>query len=386
MKRLLVTVPRFFASTKLSIVLILCLFVLTLLGTLAQVDLGLREAQRTYFDSWWLLQPVYGVDLIPLPGGLLVMSMLFVNLLVGGIFSMRKRWSRAGVLIAHVGIAMILVSGLVRFVLAEEGGMRLYVGNSAREYGSYHDWEIAIAQAVDGDRIIEHIIPGQQFTSDGTWNFRHTGLQLEMQVSRFEANCEPALAAKNGSSAPVLDGFFLDALDLDTLAENNTAGCYVRIRSLSGTETQEGMLWGGAHYPFTVDLGGERLGISLRKKRIDLPFKVTLEKTDRELLPGISTPKAFSSDVLITDGEVEQRAHISMNQPLRYKGFVFYQSGWGEANPKTSMQRFSFLAVARNPADAWPLWSCVIITIGLVMHFGRVLYRYIRTELGRARC
>jgi ResB-like family len=377
---------RLLASVKLSIVLILCLFLLTLLGTLAQVDLGLHEAQKTYFDSWWLLQPIMGYEIIPLPGGLLVMAVLFVNLLVGGILRMRKSWPRLGVLIAHVGIAMILVSGFVKFAFAEEGGLHLYVGRSASEYGSFHEWEIVIAEPTDGDRVVEHIVPGKEFLdlSAGERVFRHTDLGLELRLSKLAMNCLPKPAGETVSPAtPVRDGFFLETMALSKDAETNIAGCYVEVVDLRGGEKHEGLIWGAERYPFTVDVGGRRLGISLRKKRITLPFKVTLQETERQLHPGVMTAKAYSSEVLITDGDVTQNIHIEMNQPLRYKGIIFFQSGWGEADPATSMPRYSFFAVSRNPADSWPLWSCIVISIGLVLHFCRSLYRYIRKEIRR---
>ena len=41
---------------------------------------------------------------------------------------------------------------------------------------------------------------------------------------------------------------------------------------------------------------------------------------------------------------------------------------------------FSTLSVVRNPADQYPLYSCIIIAAGLILHFARKLTRYVRVE------
>ena len=67
----------------LSCVLLLFLFLLTYLGTLAQVEVGLHQAQKLYFESWFLVHELGPVPL-PLPGGQLCMWLLGLNLLFGG--------------------------------------------------------------------------------------------------------------------------------------------------------------------------------------------------------------------------------------------------------------------------------------------------------------
>jgi hypothetical protein len=34
----------------------------------------------------------------------------------------------------------------------------------------------------------------------------------------------------------------------------------------------------------------------------------------------------------------------------------------------------------RNPADQYPLYACIVIATGMILHFGRKLTRYIRVE------
>ena len=75
-------VVRLFSSLRFAMALLVMLAILTLLGTLAQQYLGLLDAQKKYFESWFLVED-FGPVPVPMPGGRLVMTLLTVNILVG---------------------------------------------------------------------------------------------------------------------------------------------------------------------------------------------------------------------------------------------------------------------------------------------------------------
>ncbi len=69
---------KVFASIRLTVFCLFWLGVLTFFGTLYQTEHGIYLAQERYFHSMiWMLG-----GLIPLPGGLLTMGTLFLNLSV----------------------------------------------------------------------------------------------------------------------------------------------------------------------------------------------------------------------------------------------------------------------------------------------------------------
>ena len=74
---------QFFTSLKLTVTLLAFCIVLVFVGTIAQVDEGLYNAQARYFRQWF----IFGLDLfgkkIPfiLPGGYLLGILLLVNLI-----------------------------------------------------------------------------------------------------------------------------------------------------------------------------------------------------------------------------------------------------------------------------------------------------------------
>jgi hypothetical protein len=91
-------------SNGLATILLLLLLLLTFFGTLEQMNQSLFDVQHKYFDSFILVHWI-GLIPIPMPGGYLLMALLAVNLTVGGIFRVRWRLAKTGILIAHLGIA-----------------------------------------------------------------------------------------------------------------------------------------------------------------------------------------------------------------------------------------------------------------------------------------
>ena len=81
MERILRRVLDVLSSYVLSVAVLLLLFLLTFLGTIEQVNEGLFEVQKKYFESIFLLQWVGPVP-VPLPGVYLLLVVLTVNLVV----------------------------------------------------------------------------------------------------------------------------------------------------------------------------------------------------------------------------------------------------------------------------------------------------------------
>jgi hypothetical protein len=58
-----------------------------------------------------------------------------------------------------------------------------------------------------------------------------------------------------------------------------------------------------------------------------------------------------------------------MNQPLRYQGLTYYQASFGKGDT------LSVLQVVQNPGWLLPYISCVLVAIGLIVHFAITLRR-----------
>ena len=133
------------SSLGLSCVLLLFLGLLTWLGTLEQVEYGLFDVQKRYFESFFLLHS-FGPVTFPLPGANLVLTLLFINLMVGGVLRLRRGAATIGVLTTHLGIALLLVAGFVKMYYSQDGHLTLYPTEQSNEFQSYYRWEIAVSE------------------------------------------------------------------------------------------------------------------------------------------------------------------------------------------------------------------------------------------------
>jgi hypothetical protein len=113
----------------------------------------------------------------------------------------------------------------------------------------------------------------------------------------------------------------------------------------------------------------------MRARREYLPYALTLKDFRHDVYPGTDLPKNFSSLVHLSGRDGEERdVLIYMNQPLRHDGKAFYQASFGEGD------RLSVLQVVENPGWLLPYVSCVLVTLGLLVHFAIALRRGLRRQ------
>jgi len=367
------------ASYGLACALLLNLFLLTLFGTLYQVEGGLFEAQKRYFESWYVVQSA-PVPLI-LPGGLTCMGLLAINLFLGGLVRIRKSVATIGVIVVHVGIALMLAAGFVKQFHSEDGHLTLYEGEASDDFQSYFLWEVAVWDASQTKDAEEFLIPDEQIvdlTAGRKRTFTSPALPFDLELSGFLRNCKPMPKGPMWQAdSAVVDGYALLSIPEALDAENNTAGLTVAFRDRATGATRTDLLHLFERYPATFDAGGKTWAVALRHTRYAMPFAVRLEDVRKEDYPGISTVRSYESDITKFEGGSEQRVRIQMNEPLRHGGLALFQSGYQMDRDGKEVSTFS---VVRNPSDHWPLISCIVIGCGLLLIFLPRLYRFVRAQ------
>lgn len=373
------------SSYALACTLLVLLLILTFLGTLEQVEHGIYDVQKKYFESYFLVHHLF--DRIPLllPGAYPLLVLLTINLTAGGIIRIRKRRMTLGVIIAHIGIIVMLVAGFVNFKFAQYGHMSLFEEERADFFVSYHDWEVVVSKAVDDGPVTEYAIPGEAFYGlgeTGTATFTSDALPFDLTLHGYWRNSWPMPKGPNTpTDMPIAEDWYLKPQPLEKEAEMNLAGTYATVTEKATGMTHEAILWGSpAALPLAVDIDGALWGIDLRKKRWQLPFTIQLDEFIHETHPGTRIAAAYISDVTKFEDGNEQKIRIQMNEPLRHAGYTFFQASFGTRQGEPDGELFSTFAVVRNPSDQWPLYSCIIIGIGLVVHFGQKLLGYIRAQ------
>src|SRR6478672_4376484 len=109
-------VIKVLSSFGLATSVLALLLLVTFLGTLEQVEHGLFDSQKKYFESWWITGIDVGCCLramhvpfktaftlpIIMPGGLLLLILLAINMTLGGLIRLKKDAIWLGRFLVHL--------------------------------------------------------------------------------------------------------------------------------------------------------------------------------------------------------------------------------------------------------------------------------------------
>src|SRR3954462_12089012 len=142
-----------FTSLKLTIVCLAAGVALIFAGTLAQVHLGIHEAQQRYFQSMFVWWPSDGRGFqIPIfPGGHLIGAVLLINLIAAHLKRFRWNWRKLGIHLTHAGLIIMLAGGLFTDLFAVESHMQLANGDTKNYSDAQRSMELAVIDTSDKD-------------------------------------------------------------------------------------------------------------------------------------------------------------------------------------------------------------------------------------------
>jgi ResB-like family len=400
---LLKKLVKIFTSLRLTVTLLAFAILLVFIGTLAQVDEGLYNAQARYFRQWI----IFGLDLfgrkIPLilPGGYLIGTMLLLNLVAAHIYRFQLSAKKIGIQITHLGVILLLVGQLVTDMRAKETQMRFVEGETKSYSESPRNYELVF---VNGDEVTA--IPDKLLARGG--EMKIDNLPFTIRVKSYWKNSEASFRAPMMQNAPPLttNGVavnfdFHQAAETKTMDDKNVPTAEIEIISASGSlgdwivsdwtsddamieELQQSYaqqlgadmtckIIGDLTQPQSVFAGGKQFTFALRPERVYHPFSLTLLKATHSIYPGTDIPKDFRSRVRLQNPQTgeNREVEIYMNAPLRYAGLTFYQYQMdaGEAAAQAGRAPSSVLQVVRNPAWLTPYLGCALVAIGLVTQF-----------------
>lgn len=348
------------SSIKIACVCLSFLLILTLWGTVAQVNMGLYAAQQKFFFSWWFLE----FGFLPFPGTRLILWILFINLLSVSITRFVYRVSHIGILIIHIGLLMYFVSAFVTFHVTEESHVTLLEGETTNVSTSYFQWELAAWEtsneqnrnvfAVDS----ENLKPGTKIALEN--------LDAVFEVSDYYKN---AAAYTDNKQSSFLNASGIAALKpeaLDKENEKNLPGLMGSIKLVNEDKSLDILLYGGEVEPVVIETKKGIFYLQLRRKRFLLPFSITLNDFKKEVHPGTDTPSSFESDVDIVRNDFNQRARIYMNHPLRYRDYTLYQASY--SIDEMGRERSTF-ATVKNSGRLLPYITSLVTFFGLAFHF-----------------
>ncbi len=372
-------------SLKLTIVCLAALMVLVVACTLAQVHLGTFGAVEKYMRAWIVWWDVPGTVLsVPVfPGGALAGLVLAVNLLAAQARRLELSWKKAGLWVVHLGLILLVAGEFVTGMFQRDDRLAFENGQTTNYITSFRDVELALIDTSDPTYDDVYSIPGRLLAREADVPVRGTPITVRVRAFHPNAQLSPLAPGQTAqATAGVGAQVALRPLEPETRddAVNQPAAL---VEPMAGGRSYGVWLVSsqlGAPQGFTHE--GHTYQLVLRERREYLPYALTLKKFSHDVYPGTDIPKNFSSLVrLVNPGTGEDRdVLIRMNQPLRYGGKTFYQASFGKND------QLSILQVVENPGWLIPYISCVLVSLGLLVHFGISLSRWVkRQQAGGAR-
>ncbi len=364
-----------FTSLKLTIVCLAAAMALIFAGTLAQVHLGIHEAQQRYFQSlfvWYPSSQGPGFKVPVFPGGHLIGAILLVNLIAAHAKRFRWTWRKLGIHLTHAGLIILLAGGLFTDLFAVESHMRLTRGETKNYSEDTLRMELAVIDISGGDFDQVTAIPDAVLRRNRTID--HWSLPFRIVVKNFYQNSHLRMVGESGNDiqpianrGPGAQVAVEPAPPVTGVNDQDVMSAAIQIvPKQSGVPLGTWLVSDALGAPQTFWCGGRRWMIALRPERYYEPYSVTLQKFTHERYAGTDIPKNFASKITLIDPErsVDRDVLIYMNHPLRYRGETFYQAGFQKGDTATILQ------VVHNPSFMAPYIACVIVAAGLLVQFG----------------
>lgn len=313
---------------------------------------------------------------------------------------------RAGIVLLHGGVLLLMFSEMWTGYTAHESNMTIFEGQTANySYDTRHT-ELAIIDSDSSeseDKVA--VIPATLLQAAAKTGKRivHVDLPFDLEVSQFLSNSQlRELAASDTNLADAGAGKRF-------LAENAKANSGVSMASgvdmpsvyarlfKKGTDESLGTYLfstapfmtfgaGGPRESYlakeSIEAGTKPYSVSLRFARHYKPYTITLIDFSNDTYAATNKTRNYSSDIRLQDSErnVDHEVRIWMNNPLRYRGETFYQASFDENNPIAA----TVLQVVTNPGWMMPYVACMLVGVGMLAHFWPMILRFVRRRTEQA--
>jgi ABC-type transport system involved in cytochrome c biogenesis permease subunit len=291
---------------------------------------------------------------------------------------------RAGIVVIHLGILLMMVGELLVAKGAVEGNMSIREGTTANFARDLRASELAItdlsAPEFDHVAVVPQslLVPGKRISDPQ--------LPCDLEVIKYFPNATISTRSPgddNPATLGVGKHWTATSRTASTGVEMNdkqdVSAAYVRLFT-KGTDRALGVLMCSQdadleHMADHLEIDGRDLAVALRFKRIYKPYAVQLDDVRAENYLGTTIPRNYSSDIRLVDADrdVDRPVHIWMNNPLHYREETFFQSSYS----RDQSGEITVLSVVTNSAWLIPYISCMIVVVGLGAHFLRVLLRFL---------
>lgn len=373
----------FISSLQLAIICLAAAMVLIFVGTLAQVNHGILEVQARYFHSYIVWWPIgsHGFELPVFPGGHLLGGILLINLIAAHARRFRWAWGKLGIHLIHAGLIIILLGGLFTDLFSVESFIKLAPSETKNYSEDPRLMELVVIDESGKELDKVTAIPEARLNTGDM--IEHGSLPFRIIVKKYypnsrfqnldQAGNQAVAAATQGAGTQIV---VREVARATAQNDRDLASVVIEIAPLPNDSEVTAPLLGTwlvsdqLEVPQRFAYAGKTWQLLLRQARYYKPYSLTLQKFTHDRYLGTQIPKNFASHALLIDPErgANRPVVITMNQPLRYRGETFYQSGFTENDAATILQD------VYNPSFIAPYLACVIVSAGLLIQF---LYHFV---------
>ena len=365
-------ISKIIMSPKIFSYTLIWLIVLVFFGTIAQKDIGLYASQMKYFSSFFFLF----LGFIPLPGGRLVLLIMTVNLF-SSLFK-KNLWQlkKIGIIIVHLGGLLLLVGGGLTAYFSSEGNMVIAEGETSNFVDDYHDMELAFVNNSLKDST-EYTVVDESLLYEGSrFQLFDEGPEIYIISNIKNVRIENRISPADSMYKGLLKKFVLLP---KTPEPENTQNRPALIYKIEGTSNGSDGIYGlflgqGLNDPFKIK--DQIFHSEYRRERTYVPFNIELINFEKIMHPGTNVAKSFSSDVNLIENDIPRRTLIKMNEPLRHKGYTFFQASFiDDSEIETTV-----LATVKNYGRLFPYISSIIMSTGLLIHLFLMMPKMVKRK------
>ena len=307
------TVLEFLGSMRLALWLLCLIIAISFAGAVAPEDI-----QPVIFYSWWFLA---------------VLGAFALNLAVCLFFRLLSRHTRLGSKICHASILLILAGALLSFYAGQRGRLELTRGEESTAFvGERGSVPLGFAVRLD-DFSVEWYAP----------QYFKLGVAVADGKLKKKFDAVPGREYALGGYSFVIKGYYPDfALDEQNRPVNLSdkalnPALLLLLRTPAGDERR----WVFARHPDISMSGDDQVRIVLLQKPMVKEFRSRLRFSDGK--------RIFSGDATV-------------NGPVSFGGYTFYQSGYDEEKPD-----WTSLEVVRDPGVPLVFTGFVLLNLGIIM-------------------
>jgi len=324
-------------------------------------------------------------------------------LLAGCILLFRRR---SGIVLIHSGIGLMMLGELLVGTFAVEQQISLQEGETSNFALDIRSTELAIIDTSPAEEDSVVVVPlwvkGRRSHLLGQKVIRDGQLPFDIEVVEYYRNARLRNigGGSNGASPggnPATAGIGLRIIaerersssGADSDSSVDLAAAYVKLTekgsgaSIDTYLVAQQMSMQGMYE--TVELDGRTYQLTLRFEREYKDYQVHLYDVSKEDYVGTDVPRDYASELNIVDSKlgIDRDVKVWMNNPVRYAGETFYQSGYHKTptGPGGTLVESTTLSVVENTGWMIPYVSCMLVAIGLLAHFSMSISRFLNRLL-----